>query len=206
LELIKNRLKKLSIALAMCMALSMVVGTVSAAVTYTPTPGNGYVRIIGAGQVNAASNYTIYVEHPYALGIDADYWNMTVYSDHGAGLGTSHIGYYVHVHIYDGATNLTKNVTVAAVDDARVYSNVSHAAAAYAALVENTTAKYTIELYLSTGTPLASYVGEVSIYDSALTANMLNALMLIIPMVILVMIVGWIGNLTGKIGGKGRRK
>jgi hypothetical protein len=31
-------------------------------------------------------------------------------------------------------------------------------------------------------------------------------LMLIIPMVILVMIVGWIGNLTGKIGGKGRRK
>jgi hypothetical protein len=206
LNIIRERLKKLSIALAMCMALSLAVTPAMAVVTYTPTPGNGYIEFVGAGQINTATNYTIYVEHPFALGLDADYWNMTVYSVHGAGLGTSHIAYYVHVHIYDGATNLTKNVTVSAVDDAVVYSNVSHAAAAYAALVENDTAKYTVELYLSTGTPLASYVGEVAIYSSELTASMVNVMMLIIPMVILVAIIGWVGNLTGKIGGKSRRK
>jgi hypothetical protein len=206
LNVIRERLKPLSIALAMCLMLSLAVGSVSAAVTYTPSNSNGWVTIVGDGQVNTATNYTVHVEHPYALGLDADYWNITVYVERGAGLGTSHINYYTHVHIYDGATNLTENNTLAAVDDARAYGNASYDSTAIGTMIKNDSATYTVELYLSTGVKLASYTGQVSVMNSELASGLVNALMLIIPMIIIVMIIGWIGNLTGKIGSKSRRK
>ena len=187
----------------MCMAFSLAIGPAMAVTSYSTTDGNGYAQFVGSG--SAGYNYTFWVAAPYALGLDAAYWNMTVYCDH-TGTEATNLTYYVHIHINDGATNLTKNVTINAKNDVRVYSNASHDSTAITTLVKNTHAVYYVELLRANGAVLADYHGEVSIYDSALTAGLLNALMLIIPMVILVMIVGWIGNLTGKIGDKSRRK
>ena len=205
LNLMKNRLKMLTIAMAMCLALSFAVApALAAAPNYTVTDGNGYIRFVGVDGT-APYNYTIYVGTPYAVGLDADYWNFTIYSDYvGTATNTS---YYVHVHIYDGATNLTKNVTLAAKNDVRVYSNASHATGAIVTMVANSSAVIYIELLLGgTGTVEQHWTGEIGIYEHELTSGLLNALMLIIPMIILVMIIGWVGNLTGKIGGKSRRK
>lgn len=205
LSFITRRLKMLAMAITAMLAMSFaVVPALAAAPNFTVTDGNGYIQFVGVDGT-APYNYTIYVGTPYALGLDSDYWNFTIYSDY---VGTAtNASYYVHVHINDGSTNLTKNVTLAAKNDRRVYSNASHAAAAYAAVTANSSARIYVELIKGgTGTVEQTYSGTIAIYDNELTSSMVNVMMLIIPMIILVMIIGWVGNLTGKIAGKGRRK
>jgi hypothetical protein len=180
--------------------LAMVAAPAQAALTYTATAEISHIVIADADE------FTFYVERSYALGLDAAYWNWTVYCVPTAGIpdygGATNATYYVHIHVYDGSTNLTKNVTLAAKNDLTVYSNASHANGAFAAL-DNGAAVYTIELIKGAPSAVATaWVGTVNLYSSAVAASMINALMLIIPVVIVVIILGFFGKLTGNLRGK----
>jgi hypothetical protein len=206
LNLIKKRLGLLVAALALCMAMSVAVTPALGAAYWAVDPGNGYVEIKGSGAT--AQNFTFWVQHPFALGLDADYWNLTVYCDHTNNVSEStNTTYYVHVHIYDGATNVTNNVTVAAKNDRVVYANISMVAGVITTLTENSSAVYTVEVIK--GGPNAVhkiYVGEVQLMTTEMAAGMVNALLLIIPLIVMVMIIGWVGGLAESISGKINRR
>ena len=140
-----GRLAKRTIALAaILMCLTGLAGPVLAEPAYVATGENGYVQIVGSG--SAAYNYTFHVERPYAVGLDADYWNLTVYAD-ATGTTATNTTYYVHVYINDGnGHNISKNVTVAAKNNVRVYGNVSFAAADWASLTINDSGIYYVDL------------------------------------------------------------
>jgi hypothetical protein len=189
-----TKTKRAMAALAFMAALSMIAVPAMAAPAYSEVSHQGYINFVGTG--SASYNYTFYVEKPYALGLDAAYWNITIYSDHTGTVATN-ASYYVHVHIYDGATNLTKNVTVAAKNDVRVYSNASHAHTAYAAMVTNASARYYVELILGgTSTVLAHYSGTVELTPYEGVATAVNLMYAIVPIVIIVAILNYI---TGSV-------
>jgi len=174
------------------------------AVVMTPAqaadPENGYVYLLNDGRtsVNATTQFQFYVEVPAALGLDADYWNLTVYADPVRATATN-ATYHIHIYIYDGATNITKVATMAAKNDVNVYGNVSFAAADYAAVVTGEAVLY-LELQNSTHAVLDHYDGTITIVDAEYAANMINILMMIIPLIVIIVLIGWMTNMFEEIG------
>lgn len=173
-------------AVALMLALVMCASPALAAGSFTASEGMGAVTFEGTGA--AAYYYNVTVEHPYAIGLDADYWNMTVYSDPWDGGVASNTTYYVRVYIDDGlGENISKNVTLAAKNDVRVYSNVSFEAADWSAMGENVSGTIYIEL-IKSGTGIVSrWSGSMQIWETDLTAGMMNIILLVLPMVVLLM-------------------
>jgi len=178
-------------AAALMLALVMCASPAMAAGSFTASEGMGAVTFEGTGA--AAYYYNITVEHPYAIGLDADYWNMTVYSDPWDGGVATNATYYVRIYIDDGlGTNISENVTLAAKNDVRVYSNVSFEAADWAAMGENVSGTIYVEL-IKSGTGIVSYwSGPMQIWENDLTAGMMNVILLVLPMIVLLMFLGMI--------------
>lgn len=194
--------------LAMVLALGMALSLVAVPTMVAATPGATYTAENSSGWVEITSvpdTWTFHIEHPYALGLDADYWNITVYAEN-SNLTATNATYYIHVHIYDGATNLTNNKTLACKNDKYVYANVSIDSTAIGTMVANSDAVYYVELIKANEGIPATYKGSVSIVTTELSAGFMNAIMVIIPLIIMVMIIGWLSGLIGSISGKIRRK
>lgn len=192
-----NRKLGTLMALAMCMvmALGAIAVPVQAAI-----PESGHVHLLNNGgtEVVAATSWNFYVEVPDAVGLSADYWNYTVYADN---LNTSALNrtFYIHYHINDGTTNITTNVTCAAVNDKVVYANVSIAAASWAAFVTGEGTIY-LELLSSAGVLMDSYTTSVSIVEEEYAAGLINILMMIVPVVLIVVLLGWVTDMFGNMG------
>jgi hypothetical protein len=172
-------------ALAAVMCLMAFSAPALATASYSASGTISGVEFEGSG--SAAYNYTFYVGHPAALGVDADYWNITVYADY-TGSASTNGTYFIHVHINDGTTNLTKNVSLAVKNDHRVYANVSHAHSAFAAM-DNGSAVYYVELLSSGGVVLASYSGHVTLSPYEGIAAAITLLMVMVPLVIIIALI-----------------
>jgi len=176
-------------SVALMLAMVLCASPVLAGGSFTASEGMGAVTFRGTGA--AAYYYNVTVEHPYAVGLDADYWNMTVYADPWDGGVATNTTYFVHVHINDGATNITKNVTLACKNDMRIYSNVSFEAADWASLVENTSGLIYIELLGATGAlPKAAWAGSLQIWETDITAGLMNVMILVLPLLIMLVFLG----------------
>ena len=164
--------------------------------------GLGYLYLTTDGSDDLeTTDWKFYVQTSVAVGLDADYWNFTCYAD-PLNASATNATYYVHYHIYDGVTNLTKNVTIAAKNDVRVYGNVSYASVEYLdVLVENKSAALYIELIDATYETVDAYDSTIMIYSSSSFATIIVLLWAIIPIVILMAVLNML-----KIGGKGGMK
>jgi hypothetical protein len=153
------------------------------------------------GTDEVGANWKVYVEVPAALGLDADYWNLTIYAD-PINASATNATYYAHVYINDGATNITKNVTIAAKNDVRVYSNASFAAADYTSLVVNKeSATVYVTLCNAGGTVVDHYQSGIMIYEQEYLASMVTLIYVIVPIMILFMLFGYLkGGSKGLFG------
>jgi hypothetical protein len=120
--------------------------------------------------------YQVTVLNPGTVSQSDDYINMTVYVE-PLGTGAAHTTFQVLFYLNDGTTNTSLgNKTLAAVDDATVWSNLSYNSVGMVALALNGTARLTIELwYLNlTATPddyqmLDASVSTFGIYNNSWT-------------------------------------
>jgi hypothetical protein len=173
-------------AAALMLALVMCASPAMAAGSFTASEGMGAVTFRGTGA--AAYYYNITVEHPYAIGLDADYWNMTVYADPWDGGVATNTTYTVNVYIDDGlGHNITEAATLVAKNDKRVYDNISFEAADWAALEENVSATITVDV-----AGVWTWCGPMQIWENDLTAVIMNVMLLVLPMIVLLMFLGMI--------------
>jgi len=184
------------------MLLAFALVGVAAVPVMASSAGIGNVYLYTDGGIDdTGSNWRFYVETPTAVGLDADYWNFTVYAI-PLNASATNTTYYVHIHINDGATNLTKNVTLAVKNTHTVWSNASHAAAAYAAVTVNMSAVLYIELVKAGSGVIDHYRGTISIYENESMANLANVIGAVIALAVIVCILGVLMDSMGKAGKK----
>jgi len=180
-------------ALALILGLMMIAPSASAVVD-----GLGYIYLTtDGGDDLVGTDWKVYVETPPAVGLDADYWNFTVYAV-PLNASATNATFYVNIYIYDGATNVTENCTIEAKNDVTVYSNASFEAADYAAVVANTSGVTYVDLLDDGFVTLDSYSSGISIYENEYYATIIILLYAMIPILIIMMVFSYL-----KIGGKG---
>lgn len=191
--------RKLGTLMALAACLVMALGAIAVPVQ-AAIPDNGHVHLLNDGRTsaNATTQFEFYVEIPYSLGLDADYWNLTVYA-HPVLATATNATYHIHYYIYDGATNITKIATMAAKNDKDVYANISFAAADYAAVVSGEATVYVV-LQDTGHSTLDHYDATVSIVENDYAAQLINVMMLIIPVILMVVLITWIMDSMGLIG------
>lgn len=156
---------------AACLAASLAV---MLALCVAVAPAQAYVASSGGVWLtdNGSTNYTatdwrFYVTVPSTVGLDDDYWNMSVTSDLVNASGSAAASTYkVYVSINDGLTNVTKSVTLVTNLSAEVTGVVSFDSTAIATLVANDSSAITVQLKNATDVVKDSYVADVGVYES----------------------------------------
>jgi hypothetical protein len=195
----------IAVAITVILTAALAMPAVQA-VGYEKVHLYGY-QVSAAGQSADACSYAVTVENPGVVSLEDDYLNMTVYVE-PTGTGASHMTMYVHVYLNDGTTNVSLgNKSLAAVDDATVWSNLSYHDPLMSAFVVNGTARLTTTLWFLNTTPnpddfqcVDTYVSTFGIYTTAVGA----AIGAFIPLIITVAIFAAIIPMFRKIGGKKR--
>lgn len=158
----------------------------------------GWIYLYDTGD-SADANYVFHVYSPGSVGLDADYLNMTVKSTPVvSGVGTE-ANWYVLVYLYDGTTNKTvANKTLAVLNDATVYSNVSLSKPGLY-FVANSSALLTIKLQNGTDYSFPDlYVQTFGIYSTEVN----QAIYGMIPVIITVMAIAALLPMLSKVNRK----
>jgi len=153
--------------------------------------------------------YQVTVQNPGVVSHEDSYINMTVFVE-PLGTGASHTTFKVLVYLNDGVTNVSLgNKSLAAVDDATVWANLSYNSVDMVALVDNGTAMLTVELwYLNlTATPddyqmLDASVSTFGIYATQMTSS----IMAMVPLFITVGLLSVMLPMLTKMMKVGRQK
>lgn len=192
-----NRKLGTLMALAMCMV--MALGSIAIPVQ-AAIPDNGHVYLLDDGRTsaNATTQFEFYVEIPYSLGLDAAYWNMTVYA-HPVLATATNATYHIHYYINDGAANITEVATMAAKNNLDIYANISFDAADYAAIVTGEATVYVV-LQNTGHSVLDHYDATISVVENDYAAGLINILMLIVPVILIVVLLGWVTDMFGNMG------
>jgi len=151
--------------------------------------------------------YQVTVVNPGAISQEDDYLNMTVFVE-PLGTGANHITLQVLFYLNDGTTNVSLgNKTLAAVDDATAWSNLSYSSVGMAAFVTNGTALLTVQLWYlnTTATPddyvmLDQYHSTFGIYNTQMAASLFSY----VPIIVTIAIFAAIIPMLRKMGGKKR--
>ena len=163
--------------------------------------GLGYIYLTTDGGDDLdGSDWKFYVETPIAVGLDADYWNLTVYADPLNDSATN-TTYYVLVYIVSGEANISKNCTIEAKNDVRIYSNCTYEAADWATITEENKSA-TLSVYLQESaeyTLVDGYTQTLFIYEHDYMAGLITLLCAVIPIVIIIALFDQL-----KISGKGK--
>lgn len=166
--------------------------------------GSIYLTTNGATSLPGGSDWKFYVETPSAVGLESDYWNLTVYAE-PLNASAANATYTVTVYINDGATNISESAAIACKNDVRVYGNLSFAAADYASVVETSNGVIYAKVVNGSAVLKDGWTGEIQIYQDELTASMMNMILIIIPIMLMIMVIGWFSNVFGQLK-LGRRK
>ncbi len=186
----KLRSAKCAIA-AFAILLGMVLATPTAMAAVDGI-GCAYLTTDGGDDL-VGTDWKFYVETPAAVGLDADYWNFTIYA-YPLNASATNATFYVHYHINDGATNITGNSTVAAKNDVTVYANQSFEKTAnYSTMVENKSgAIIYLELLDADGVLLDEIQLPVLIYAQSYIATLVAMLYALIPIVVVMAVLNYI--------------
>jgi hypothetical protein len=137
--------------------------------------------------------YRFYVSSPGSVALDSDYLNFTVKSAPVvSGVGTE-ANWYVLVYVDEGTTNYSWNKTLAVVNDATVYSNISLADPGDY-LVANSSGVLTIRLLDATFVEQDLVVSSFAVY----TSQMNQAVELLLPAVITIAVFGVVLTMLNK--------
>jgi hypothetical protein len=185
--------KRAILALAGTLMLLLVVCAATPAQAAVENSDSIWLTTNGATSLPGGSDWKIYVETPKAVGLDADHWNLTVFAV-PLNASATNATYTVTVYIYDGATNISKSSALACKNDLTVYGNISFAAADYASVVENRSAVIYVKNVNGSAVVKDSWTGEIQIYQDELTGTLMNLILVIIPLMIMVLVIGWFSN------------
>lgn len=168
------------------------------------------VTLTDSGRVNPAQ-YQVTVLNPGTVSKSDNYINMTVYVE-PLGTGANHTTFHVGVYLNDGATNVSLgNKTLAAVDDATVWSNLSYNSVGMVALALNGTARLTIELWYLNLTPtpdewqmLDASVSTFGIYNNSWTETVGALIPVVVTLGVLAVVLPAFIKKAKGLGGKKR--
>ena len=138
--------------------------------------------------------YRFYVDSDGSTALDSDYLNFTVRSNFVvSGVGTE-ANWYLSVSLNDGVTNYTWNETLAVVNDAVVYSNISLADPGDY-FVANSSCVLTLSLVDASFVEQDLVVSSFAIYST----EMEQAIGMMIPAVITIAVLGMIVGMFKKL-------
>jgi len=196
------------IALVAMMLAALAIAGAMAPPVYAAQPKTTYVWLTDDGKVNTTdftgTDYRFFVDVPAYLGLDQDYWNITVYGEwiNNSGYAYLHEGNWkVTVYIYDGATNKTEVATVAmAVNQTTpTWSNISYDSTDIGAMVANDSSLYYVKLQASNNTLMDGYVTTVVIEETQLTAMVYAIIPPVLAVVMICIVIGWTAQIFKKM-------
>lgn len=196
------------IALVVMMLAALAIAGAMAPSVYAAQPSTTYVWLTDDGKVNTTdftgTDYRFFVDVPAYLGLDQEYWNITVYGEwvNNSGYAYLHEGNWkVTTYIYDGATNKTEVSTLAMVvnQTAPTWGNISYDSTDIAAMVANDSSLYYVKLQASNNTVMDGYVTTIVIEETELSAMVFALVPPVLAVVMVCIVLGWMGQIFRKM-------
>lgn len=152
---------------------------------------------------SATTDWRFYLATPSYFGLDDtdEYWNFTCYGQMVNNTGEAYAdNWAVTVYIEAGGVNQSVSSEITCSKTALVYGNVSFPELVYSLFDANSSAAVYVTLEnVTAATVVDTWAGTIRIESNSMTGMVYALIGVIIPIAILVMVIGWFGEVNENI-------